>query len=365
MSNVLSQASLDAIAQAYTYDLPKIQRVRDVRLKPKTFFRDVLFGGAPSASNEELSTIEFRRGDTRVASDAKLFSDSTIGPARDEHDIKVIRYAYFNNKESVGPKDANKLFFGEDPLHPYTKQQRLGLALAEKRDKILDAYAMAEEKMCYDALYTGTVDSRNGGKQVFPLLNSMINFTVTKAWNTTSIKRKDVTTDLVKAATLIYDATGIVPTRLIVSFKDSMLPFYTSDATYVGTSIEAARMLSNDKLQQETGTRHVGTIQTEFGPLEIVTYLGKYVDANGNSYNLVPDGKAILCGPDPIGYMAYGPGLVVGPNGQELSSCHNLATVYNNLKDGYMQDMGVVVQNAPMAVIDNLDSYVVINGIDG
>lgn len=365
MNNFLNQATLDAIAQAYTYDLPKIQRVRDVRLKPKTFFRDNLFGGAPAASNDEMSTIEFRRGDTRVATDSMLFSDATIGPARDEHDIKIIRYAYFNNKEQVGPKDANKLFFGDDPLHPYTRQQRLGLALAEKRDKIIDAYAMAEEKMCFDALFTGTVESRNGGRQVFPLLNTMINFTVAKAWNTNTVKRKDVESDIVRAASLIYDNSGIVPTRLLVSFKDSMLPFYTSDATYVGTTIEAQRMLSNGQLQQETGTRHVGTIQTEFGPLEIITYLGKYVDASGNTHSLVPDGKAILCGPDPIGYMAYGPGLVVTSNGQDLQSVHNLATVYNTVKDGYMQDIGVVVQNAPMAVIDNLDSYVVIGGIDG
>lgn len=365
MSNILGQASMDAIAQAYTYDLPKLQRVRDVRLKPKTYFRDVLFGGPTAVSDQELSTIEFRRGETKIADDSMLFSDATIGPARDEHDVKIIRYSYFNMKEQVGPRDANKLFFGEDPLKPYSQKQRLGLALAEKRDKILDAYAMAEEKMCYDALFTGTVTTKNGGKQVFPLLSSMIGFEATKAWNTSTIKRKDITSDLVKAATLIYDNSGIVPTRLLVSFKDSMLPFYTSDATYVGTTLEKDRILSNEKLQAETGTRYVGTIQTEFGPLEVLTYLGKYTDASGNTHSLIPDGQAILCGPDPIGYMAYGPVLVAGPEGQELRGGHNLATVYNTLKDGYKQDLGVVVQSAPMAVIDNLDSYVVIKKING
>lgn len=354
----------EAIAAAYTQQLPQIQRVRDIKLKPKTYIRDVLFGGQTAMSTAELSTVEFRKGQTMVSDDAILYSDSVIGPARDAHDVKVIRYAYLNSKLPVNHRDAETLLFNEDPLHPYSDRQRMALALAEKRDKLLDSYAMTEEKMCVDALFTGIVDTKNGGKQVFPLAKDMLEFKVASAWNATTTKRKDVNADLTKAAMLIYERTGLVPTKLLVAFEDSMLPFYTSDATYVGTTIEKDRVLANEKLQQEQGIRHVGTVQTEFGPLEIVAYLGKVQTATG-VVSCIPKGKAVLVTPEPVGYMAYGPVLVPGPNGQELAAGHNLTTVYSAIKDGYKQDMGVVVQSAPMPVLDNLDSYVVINGIDG
>lgn len=321
-----------------------------------TAIRDVMFGQPSFATSDDF--VQLNTVDVQVAlpSDAVKGTDPTRVNYRTGFNAQHLFPGYYFLEDKVDLSGADNRVAPEEPIGaPWSVQQRLLYLLDQKRAGMVASFDLAEEKLCADAILTGSYTTKNGGTQTLPVKTGLL------ALDGSALITNPMGT-LAEAVNTIVSEGVAVPTQLWMNYAD-MLQLASSD-TWLAL-LDNRRVVDNLIGYQpinSNGLAYCGTISVlGAGQLAIYSYMGSYINEEGTRTSFIPQGSAILA-PASVGRMAHC-GLLYDAGGvQGVQAADRYFTVYPKTR-GALVDTMVQGQTAPAPVITAFDGYGVITGI--
>lgn len=364
-STIITNEAFTELLNKY---IPSLASYVQIARPASTYLRDTLFGGPTRTTADSTIAVEFQQGGMPVAVDSKFGGPSNLVYGRNDFDAQAIRFGYVFLEAKNGLADSVTHTLGEDVLPSLNpEQRRMVAALAEKTANMnlsIDAY---EEKMCAEVIFSGSATTKNAGTQIFPIESSLLSVAATTKWSDTGVTTKKIRADIMKAGLLMSKFGGVFPNRLIMNVEDVANLFeVTGEQDWVNSTIAANKVIDYEKLNEQ-GVAPQGTLRVPgLGLIDVVAYNGYYFASSADKASLtqtpyIPKGSAILTGPS-VGYMAYGPVLAPTEYGQGKTSGKRVSTIYD-IRKGAIQDFGIHLQSAPIAVPQQINSWAVLTNL--
>lgn len=272
------------------------------------------------------------------------------GQSFDERHIYGI---YLFPEKNINMQEAQNRLFDEDRTGSWTLAQRQLWMLAEAREEMREGFKLAKEKLCMEAILNGKFMSTKHGEQAFPGDASLLKLSGANLSKTPvkviseAIKKIKVKGAGARITTLILNDTDAITLATSAEWKS-----VCDIKNFMGNKEDMQAMGAD-------GLSFIGTIAAVgAGPINVYSYTG--VDEKGA--DLLPTGKAILCG-DHIGEMGYTGILAVGPNGVQAKVAGTESFTVATNENGVLVHTKLQGQTAPAPIITEINRYGVLTSI--
>lgn len=341
----------------------RILKTIDQKKPIVNFLRNRYFPGVLESEDEDV-LMETRRGGEIILPSVYRGDSPGMAGKLGSHQIDKVTPAYWSNFASLTVKELNKRIFGEDPVSPFSYEQRALQNIADKVMNIRRSYALAEEAIASEVLKTGQYIPRywDGVKLIpgtaisFGVNSKLVGGAIDSLWTTATTDIPGKISDLCK---LLFDADGTVPTEMIVG-KDvlAMLRANTSFMSALDNRRIEGNQLKTIADAAYPGVAVNGTINVPmYGDIVIMSYVNEYKLFDNKTTGKMIGDKDILLTTSGWGSMGYGatygqvngyPALVPGKEHFDVET----GTPSNNYA------LKAFLQTAPLAIPTKLDAWV-------
>lgn len=351
-------ASLDY----YTKGISRIQEWIDLKPANFTFLRDSLFGLPSKIGDLNFQTVKIRRNSVSLPTQDVFGTTGELVNLRADYKVQDVYSQYYCKRSDIGVAAGQTPAFKEDvPGSEGTasrQRERILESLAEETMKIEAALDSAEEKLCADVLLNGAFTSKAKGTQTYDITAALLAQAAGAVWDGSSA---NPIADLVAAAKAVHSKSGIMPNHLLMNIDD--VAYLCTNSNFIDQAKAGSQFIAmgmDYKALASNGVALMGFINVPgCGAVAVSSYMGQYT-SGGSAVSYIPSGKAIFF-KGPVGYMGYTG--VYEANGVDNFSLirgqTRRRTVYSK-GEGDIQNLHVMIQDAPMAVPSALDSWAVL-----
>lgn len=318
------------------------------------FLQKVLFGLPGKGTHEDFLAMDYRSIGVSLSDVAKKGND----PNRVNYGVpfneKLIFGAYFNDEDQVDASVGDVRVFNEPLDKPFTPEERIVIAAAEKRDGIKRSQHASLEKICADALKTGKFATKDG-EQSFPITSSLL------SQSGANLITKPIET-LTSIAKAVRAAGKGNPKMLVMNIEDAATLLSSSAMQKV---LDVRRMdaglIKYEQINEE-GVSYCGSVNLPgCGSVAIYSYEGLY-DNNGTPTYYIPQGTALFV-PEKVGFIGHC-GVYADIPGQASAKIAAEFGEYYWAKDGALPHaLHIQIQSCPCPMITAIDKYAVITNI--
>ena len=318
------------------------------------FIHGALFGLPTKGTVDDFMAMDYRTLGIELSEAAKKGNDPhrvNKGVAFNE---KLIFGAYFNDEDEVGAEVGDIRVFNEPYDNPFTPEQRMAIAVAERRDAIKKSQYASLEKACADVLFTGSYATKDG-TQTFPISSDLLNL------SGATLYTKPIET-LTAAAKAIRAAGKGMPKMLVMNPDDAANLICSSAMQKVLDVRRLDAGLIKPDEYNELGASYCGSVNVPgCGSVAIYAYAGTYND-NGTLTYFIPQGKALFV-PEKVGFIGHCGVYAEGANGASVKIAAEFGEYYW-AKDGALPHaLHIQIQSCPVPMVTALDQYGVLTSI--
>lgn len=318
-----------------------------------TYGQDFLFGEPARSTREDFQTFDYSKRGLIIPEEAKRGADPNRRNYGHSFDETHIASLFFFDEFPFNEEIAKTRCDGEnDLLHPWTVDKRILYHMAKARDMWRLGRAAVVEKVCWNAVLEGHFEARNGGEQVFPIYNNLLNLAGANLFKDPLKTIKDACMEVIK--------NGVTPRYII---------FNTNDWINLLASDKFSKLLDNRRMDIgsakstdiNNGAATVGVLNIPgVGFMTAITYAGG-IKENNEWKDYLPQGKAVICAGS-IGYVGNCGIPVRLGNVQGKEGLKDFAYAYAP-ETGLQVDTKLQLTSAPCPVITGINHYGVITGI--
>lgn len=328
----------------------KLQSVIRKEYPVFTYGQDVLFGGPAMSSAEDFLSYNYSEKGIVIPKEALRGADPNrrnFGMAFDENHIASL--FFFDEFVFDAEKAKNRVPGEVDLTKPWSVEQRLIYLVSQAQDEWMAGVKKAVESAVWNVILTGKHTVRNGGEQAFPVSDDLLGLAGSTLITNPTGTLKDASLELIHQ--------GVFPSRIIFNPTD-WTNLVNSDKflklldtrNYFGSSVESSQ-ISN-------GAALVGIINV---PAVGRVYAYTYAGADDGTYYL-PQGKAVILGSNPIGYVGHCGVYVNMGDFQGKAGLESYAYLWGESR-GAMVDTMIQFEAAPCPLLTAINGYGVITGI--
>lgn len=318
------------------------------------FLHRVLFGLPTKGTADDFMAMDYRSVGVELSDVAKKGDDPNRVNKGVPFNEKLIFGAYFNDEDEVSADVGDVRVFNEPYDKPFSKEERMIIAVAEKRDAIKKSQLASLEKACADVLKTGKFATKDG-EQSFPITSSLLS----QSGANLITKPIETLTSIAKAVRAAGKGT---PKMLILNIDDAAALLSSSAMQKV---LDVRRMDAGlIKFEQinEEGVSYCGSVNIPgCGSVAIYSYEGTY-DNNGTLTYYIPQGTALFV-PEKVGFIGHCGVYAEVPSGASIKVAAEFGEYYW-AKDGALPHaLHIQIQSCPIPMLTAIDRYAVITGI--
>ena len=282
----------------------------------------------------------------------------------DGFDENKVRSMYFADEMPVNLREAENRVPGEPLDANWSVNTRLAVIAARKRDAWLRGRNRKLEKVSWELLRTGGFSDYTGAVQSFDIDDGMLALDGSRTYT-------DLIGTLINACQKVTEHGGVV-NRVIFNPTD-WARIVTTDAfqkladtrNYDGFRVSALAPQSPEERSANKGVMYSGAILVPgYGLVDVYTYNGFYTDDEGTTTYYLPQGQALVCSNDPIGYIGYCGIYAEDPNSglPDRIAQPVRARLYTDFR-GDFGSAYIQCQSAPCPMITEPNRYGIIKNI--
>jgi len=287
---------------------------------PRTkFLQEHFFGGEGGIVTAERTLKLKVKKLSRKASDfAQWDTKGNILSDKDGYAYVLIDAPYLYDRRIITPSDLAHLDFEEDPRNPMPYDEKLMLCLRNCREDLYDEQDTRVELMAMEMLQSGSITTPDLGTQTYPISATMFvdadsdadgnldNATNPVDWIEKKLKK-------------IYDDSGILANEIVLSPE---LIWTLLGSSVVNDVLLDTRRINGGQMDfeeyRDDGVAFFGYLNIpEFGAVALLTYAGRYTDANGIEQSIFP-ANSMLIGRRNLGNINYA-GVYSNAEGYKMS----------------------------------------------
>lgn len=326
----------------------------EIRKNSFGFLQRVLFGLPTKGTADDFMAMDYRSLGVVLSDVAKKGDDPNRVNTGVPFNEKLIFGAYFNDEDEVSADVGDVRVFGEPYDNPFSKEERMAIAITERRDEIKKRQLASLEKACADVLKTGKFATKDG-EQSFPITSSLL------SQSGTNLITKPIET-LTSIAKAVRAAGKGTPKMLVLNIDDAAALLSSSAMQKV---LDVRRMDAGlIKFEQidEEGVSYCGSVNIPgCGSVAIYSYEGTY-DNNGTLTYFLPQGTALFV-PEKVGFIGHCGVYAEVASGASVKVAAEFGEYYW-AKDGALPHaLHIQIQSCPIPMLTAIDKYAVITGI--
>jgi len=286
---------------------------------PRTkFLQEHFFGGDGGiVTAERVLKLKVRKLARQASDFAKWDSKGNILNDKGAYQYVLIDAPYLYDRRIITPSDLQHLDFEEDPRNPMPYDEKLMLVLRNCREDLYARQDTRVELMAMEVLKTGGF-TFDGQTQTYPISASMFVDADTDADGNLDNATNPVEW-IEKKLKKIYDDSGILANEIVLS---SDLIWTLLGSSVVNDILLDTRRINGGQMDfaeyRDDGVAFFGYLNIpEFGAVALLTYGGKYTDAQGVQQSIFP-ANSMLIGRRNLGNINYA-GVYNNAEGFKLS----------------------------------------------
>lgn len=339
--------------------------VQGKEFKTPGYLRDTFFPNVMCSSAKFIAFDKLPDGDRALAP----FVNRRIGGKRIElqgYETQMYTPPVVGNHFTVTPEDLFNRAPGHTEYDLNGPRAYLDHQVKTGLRRIENMITRREEWMCAQTLVKGEIVIKGDGVsdkvQFWSHLDEaeQPKSEVKNSWANADVKPLDIIKDLSAVTDTIVERSGLMPTKLICgrAVYNALLEKFIESKML---DMRNVNMGGIDPKNQPNGIRSLGFL-AEPG-LEIVSYVDRYNDGEGNVLPMIPDDVCLFVSPEIHTIMAYG----AIANGWTANGAPNLMTgtrfSFERPHDSLEQGRSIFLQASPLPILQSTDGFHVLKAI--
>lgn len=294
------------INDVFTYGLRGTARKIRTGVPRTKFLQEHFFGGEGGiVSAERVLKLKVQKLSRKASDFAQWDTKGNIISDKDGYTYVLVDAPYLYDRRIITPSDLAHLDFEEDPRNPMPYDEKLMLCLRNGREDLYDRQDTRVELMAMEILQTGGF-TFDGNTQSYPVSASMFIDADTDAKGNldTATNPAEWLQDKLQR---VYDDSGVLANEVVMSPE---LIWTLLGSSAINDILLDTRRINGGQMDfdeyRDDGVAFYGYVRIPaFGAVALLTYSGKYTDANGTEQTIFPS-NSMLIGRRNIGNINYG-----------------------------------------------------------
>ena len=302
----------------FTYGLRGTARKIRTGVPRTKFLQEHFFGGEGGiVTAERVLKLKVQKLSRKASDFAQWDTKGNIITDKDGYAYVLVDAPYLYDRRIVTASDLQHLDFEEDPRNPLPYNEKLMLVLRNCREDLYDRQDTRVELMAMEILASGGF-TFGGNTQSYPISASMfVDADIDADGNLDqSANPAEWLTNKLQA---VYDDSGRLPNEVVMSPE---LIWTLLGSSAINDILLDTRRINGGQMDfdeyRDDGVAFYGYIRLPgFGAVALLTYAGKYTDANGQEQTIFPS-NCMLIGSRNVGNINYA-GVYNNAEGFKLS----------------------------------------------
>lgn len=296
----------EIVNNVYTYGLRGMERKIRMGVPRTRFLQEHFFGGAGGiVTDQRFMKLKIKSRARVAAEQAEWNTKGHILADDNGYQWKIVEAPYFYNRHIITPDELDQLDYEEDPANPLPYDEKLMLVMQNDREDLYDKLETSKEMLAFEVLSKGSYTLVDGSVQDFGINSGMfIDCSVDADGKLSAAANKAEW--LSNKCKKVMEDSGVLVDEIVLGL-DAIYDLL-ADSTIVellDTRRIEGGMLDFDRFREDGVAFHGYLRLAGFGAVALLSYNGRYTDANGDDQYIFPE-DSILFGHRNLGNTNYG-----------------------------------------------------------